>query len=92
MQEQRELELEEVVEELIDQTHPVETMRPIDSRYSIELRREATREAYRNAMQFVSATRTAPPDTAESRTEQDRIVRPNLEIPVGEKASLYLPQ
>eukprot|EP00545_Synedropsis_sp_CCMP1620_P014766 CAMPEP_0119030490 /NCGR_PEP_ID=MMETSP1176-20130426/41057_1 /TAXON_ID=265551 /ORGANISM="Synedropsis recta cf, Strain CCMP1620" /LENGTH=129 /DNA_ID=CAMNT_0006986861 /DNA_START=58 /DNA_END=447 /DNA_ORIENTATION=- len=91
MQEQRELEFEEALEELVNQAHTAETMRPIDSEYSVGLRRQATREAYRDAMQF-SAVSSSATTSSSRRTEQERMARPNLEIPVGDNAALYLPQ
>jgi uncharacterized protein HemX len=91
MQEQQELAFEEALEKLVDQSHTVETMRPIDSDYSVEMRRQALRDVHRDAIRFAT---TVPPPEPEppSSTEQQRITRPDLEIPVGENASRYLPQ
>lgn len=92
MQEQQELAFEEALEELVDQSHTVETMRPIESDYSMEVRRQELRDVHRDAIRF--AMTVPPPSEPEppSRTEQQRITRPDLEIPVGENASRYLPQ
>ena len=97
-QEQEQRDIEEMLAEVVDERYNTETMRPIDSSHHAELRRQETRRAHQDAIQFSipqqprSEFSTQPPVIEQARSEQERIHRPNLEIPGGENPARYLPQ